>query len=366
MALPSSYAKPTTIRQPQLLAAEGPISFGFIKEQIRAKEGPTFVSSSPNGHPGFQPQEVGKGPGNQGPKPPKPPDKPLMPYMRYSRKVWDRVKAQNPELKLWEIGKIIGQMWRDLPDSMKTPFFDEYNVEKVEYEKILKAYHNSPAYQAYMAAKAKGRSATPQPAEKVQDRSQNAGGKQGVRNIFIEPADDDDPNDDVYSVKHLAYARYLRNHRLINEMFSSSVVPMTRSIITSARMEIINRQVNSLTSHQKTMEAELRQMEEKFEAKKRQLAEANEAFERELKKHCRRVVDEETFQKMVERQIEILRKERTKESNGVEEPPMANQHEVKNEKPTAVPVALSASKCETTSEENVQTPTDNMSSSASQ
>lgn len=53
-------------------------------------------------------------------KPPKPPDKPLLPYMRYSRKMWEQIKkTDGQEMKVWEVGKIIGQKWRELSDDDK-------------------------------------------------------------------------------------------------------------------------------------------------------------------------------------------------------------------------------------------------------
>ncbi|XP_014253836.1 SWI/SNF-related matrix-associated actin-dependent regulator of chromatin subfamily E member 1-like [Cimex lectularius] len=262
--------------------------------------------TTPSGHSGFVPQKLGKATASKL-KAPKPPEKPLMPYMRYQRKVWDQVKSQNPELKLWEIGKIIGQMWRDLPEEEKTEYVEDYETEKLEYERNLKAYHNSPAYLSYMAAKAKG-TTIPQPGESREERASS----KPERRIFIEPAEDEDDHDDGYSVKMVAYARYCRNQRLINEIFSDSAVPDVRSVITTARMQILNRQVESLTMHQKKLEVELQQTEEKFEARKRKFAEASEAFQEELKKHCQKVVDEETCNKMIEKQYNLLKNERNR------------------------------------------------------
>merc|ERR1719468_644060 len=98
-------------------------------------------------NPTFNPQRVGStrnvGTGSGVPKPPKEPEKPLMPYMRFSKKVWDSVKAQNPRLPLWEIGKIIGQMWRELADEEKQEFNEEYEGDKQEYDRAMAQYKSS-------------------------------------------------------------------------------------------------------------------------------------------------------------------------------------------------------------------------------
>ena len=166
-------------------------------------------------------------------KPPKAPEKPASPYMRFSKKIWDSVRSEHRDLHLWEVNKILGLMWRQLPDMEKQEFQDEYDVEKAEYDKQvccncyrkslerfttsilfqMGVYKNSPAYQTYMQAKARNAPVVEDPEPK--------GTKSGERRIDIQQAEDADDPDDGLSVKHLAHARFTRNHRLINGIISS-------------------------------------------------------------------------------------------------------------------------------------------------
>ncbi|XP_070546820.1 SWI/SNF-related matrix-associated actin-dependent regulator of chromatin subfamily E member 1-like isoform X2 [Ptychodera flava] len=247
-------------------------------------------------HPAFNPIKFG-GPNSRDknagvPKPPKAPDKPLMPYMRYSRKVWEKVKQENPELKLWEIGKIIGQMWRELAEEEKQSFIDEYEAEKIDYNEAMKAYHNSPAYQAWIVAKGRATSMSSRLAAQQQaEEAQVVDNKQPEPRMSIQPAEDDDDTDDGFSVKHIAAARYLRNHRLINEILSDTVVPDPRSVVTNARMDILKRQVSSLMLHQKKLESELQHIEERFESKKRKFIKSSEQFTNTMKKLCEQKIE---------------------------------------------------------------------------
>ena len=216
------------------------------------------------------------------PKPPKQPDKPLPAYMRYSRKVWESVKSKNPEMKMWDIGKLIGEQWRNLPDDERQGFNAEYEVEKSEYQEAMKIYHNSQAYRDWLKAKEKAQQAI----QEQQMQEKLIGGsmpKEEPRFQLQQIEDDDDEGD--FTVKHIAAARFQRNHRLIIEILSDTVVPDVKTIVTRPRHENLKRQVQSLMQHQRKLESEIQDMEEKFSVKKKCIVEDSTKFEEKIKSY---------------------------------------------------------------------------------
>lgn len=139
----------------------------------------------------------------------------------------------------------------------------------------------TPSYQAYMQAKSRGGAVIEDPEPRITRGPE--------RRIDIQPAEDEDDIDDGLSIKHIAHARYSRNHRLINDIFSEVALPNGRFVVTTERIETFKRQLNDLSMHQKKLASELEQAEEEYLVKKQKFVESSEEFGRELKRHCSQV-----------------------------------------------------------------------------
>ena len=265
---------------------------------------PPLVLSS-NAHPSYQPFKLNVKTGvDLKMHKVKLPEKPMAPFMRYSKKVFDQVKATNPDLKQWELGRVIQQMWKDLSEQEKQEYINEYENAKFEYCEQLKAFHNSPQYQSFLSNAAKkskppigngiinpnniNQGVNNNPtlsviSSKSNDLQNNTIYSTALSHYAIEPAEDDGI-DESLSYKAQASNRFQRNHRLLNEIFNEFCVQDNRSIVTQQRMEQLKKQVASLETHQEKLKQELAQIEDKYEAKKRKFISSSDEFEKELHK----------------------------------------------------------------------------------
>jgi len=166
---------------------------------------------------------------------PKAPDKPLLPYMRYSRKMWEELKAEGK--RVWEVGKIIGQKWREMPDEDKQPYFEEYEQEKAVYNEQMKVYRNSPAYKRWLDAKQQAEQVAREAASLGPQHSEYgppppsviAPPRQTPAEARIQMMQHEDEEDEYITMKQLAAVRFHRNHRLMAEIFNDVVVPDMRT-----------------------------------------------------------------------------------------------------------------------------------------
>ena len=242
-------------------------------------------------------------------KPLQAPEKPLMPYMRYSRLIWEKVKNKYPELKIWELGRMIGQMWRDLPEGEKNRFTHQYEVEKHEYERKLRQYRNCLA-QASSQTKGREIDATDKAAHfnKTLPLDGSTNSKEDGIDIVAVP----DEEDDGLAIKHIAHARFNMNNKLLNEIFSDAIVPIYESESSSSvdRLKILKSQIERLTKQQGKLEAEVTTMEDNFKVKKMRYLNRSEEFQTELESKCSKAVDASKFKEMVAEELSKIKAEK--------------------------------------------------------
>lgn len=114
---------------------------------------------------------------------------------------------------------------------------------------------------------------------------------------------DADDNEEYFSNKHLAAARYYRNNQLIKEVFSDIMINDDRSVNYEMRLKMLRSQADSLLKYQRKLNDEIQQLEEKFQQKKNALLESSgrfycefqrrflkEDFDATLKEHYRRTL----------------------------------------------------------------------------
>lgn len=74
-------------------------------------------------------------------KDPNAPKRPTSAYMFFAQDQRSKVIAANPNAAFTEIGSILGQNWKSLSDSYKSPYMAKAEKDKKRYEKEAEAYN---------------------------------------------------------------------------------------------------------------------------------------------------------------------------------------------------------------------------------
>lgn len=73
-------------------------------------------------------------------KDPNAPKRPLSAYFIFSNEIRPTVKKQNPDAKITDMSKIIGDMWKGMDDGKKAKYQKKADTDKERYEKEMAAY----------------------------------------------------------------------------------------------------------------------------------------------------------------------------------------------------------------------------------
>ncbi|GAM88026.1 hypothetical protein ANO11243_060550 [Dothideomycetidae sp. 11243] len=73
-------------------------------------------------------------------KDPNAPKRGLSAYMFFANEQRDKVREDNPGIKFGEVGKILGDKWKQLTDKQKAPYEAKAAADKKRYEDQKAAY----------------------------------------------------------------------------------------------------------------------------------------------------------------------------------------------------------------------------------
>ena len=74
-------------------------------------------------------------------KDPNAPKRNLSAYFFFMNDQRPKVVKSNPDLKVTEVGKKLGELWRAMSDSEKAPYVKKADADKIRYEKAKAAYN---------------------------------------------------------------------------------------------------------------------------------------------------------------------------------------------------------------------------------
>merc|ERR1712223_1009102 len=70
--------------------------------------------------------------------------RPLNGYMRFAMEMRPMVTRQNPNMKVTEVSKVLGQKYKELPDQRKMSLSQTFKTELEKYQKEFEAFKNTP------------------------------------------------------------------------------------------------------------------------------------------------------------------------------------------------------------------------------
>jgi hypothetical protein len=115
--------------QPDLKLAERSKVLGEMWRQLSDDEKQPFVEQS-------DADKASKKPAREAGKPKRPPTS----YLIFTNAMRGQAKADNPDLKMTDLSKVMGTMWRELSDEEKRPYEEQAKAAKASYEKEVASF----------------------------------------------------------------------------------------------------------------------------------------------------------------------------------------------------------------------------------